>query len=214
MRLLFGSVRLAVAVAVVIAVACQWALSLNSPVYAFANFFGYFTIQSNLIVAAVMAISGALLVMNRVQPHWLVLARAAATAYIATTGVVFNVLLVNASLDQSFSLQWASDVMHRVVPLVVVLDWVFFGDRSRIRWSRLWWFLAYPLVWVVVILLRGQSFVPYPFLNVVKLGWGVVLLYCLGIAIFIAGMSAIVIWLSRYRILTSPAIDLQTVSAR
>jgi len=201
MRILFAVLRFAAALAIVIAVVAQWVRSTGSPVYHFANFFGYFTIQSNLLIAVVFLLAVGVALRSPEQPDWLLVARGATVTYMATTGLVYNTLLSGASLANSFNVQWSNDILHRWIPLYAVIDWVFFGDRRIIPWKRLWVFLVYPIVWLVVILIRGQSFVPYPFLDVVKLGWGVVLLFCLGIAVFIAGMSALVIWLSRFRVL-------------
>ncbi|PJJ62232.1 Pr6Pr family membrane protein [Compostimonas suwonensis] len=202
MRYIFAVLRLTAAAAILIAVIAQWQASVQSPVYNFFNFFGYFTIQSNLIIMAVFVVAAVWAFRRPEQPPLLVTLRGASTTYMATTGVVYNTLLADAALAGSFNVQWSNDILHKWIPLYAVLDWVFFGDRSRIAWKRLWLFLIYPLVWVVVMLIRGATdgFVPYPFLSP-TLGYGVVTLYCLGIAVFIAGMSAVVIALSRTRIL-------------
>lgn len=200
MRYLFAVLRTIAAVAVIVAVVAQWSRSLQSSAYSFWNFFGYFTIQSNLLIAVAFLILAAYGFRRLAQPEWLLVAHGATVTYMATTGIVYNTLLKGGTVDQSFTVPWSNDILHVWIPLFAVLEWILLGDRHAIAWKRLWLFLIYPIVWLVVILVRGQSFVPYPFLNVDKLGAGVVALYCLGIAIFIAGMSALVIWLSRYRI--------------
>lgn len=193
-------VRIAAALAILIAVLAQLASSVSSPVFAIPNFFGYFTIQSNLFVMVTLVLGAVWLARGRPDPEWLLVARGATATYIATTGLVYNTLLLNVP-PSDFTVAWSNDIVHRWIPLIAVLDWIFVGDRRPIAWKRLGVFLIYPLVWLIVVLLRGQSFVPYPFLNTATLGWPVVLLYCVGIAVFIGGMSALVIWLSRYRIL-------------
>jgi carbon starvation protein CstA len=196
-----AALRLLAALAVVAAVVGQWVRSVESPVYQFANFFGYFTIQSNLIAAVAFVVGAVFLLRRRDAPEWSVVLRGAAATYMVTTGIVYNVLLTDVALDNSFNVQWSNDVLHKWVPLFALLDWVLVGDRGRIAWRRLWVFLVYPLVWVVVVLLRGQSFVPYPFLDVERLGAGGVAVWCLVIAVVIAGLSAVVIRLSRVRVL-------------
>ncbi|WP_209560262.1 Pr6Pr family membrane protein [Frigoribacterium sp. PvP032] len=193
--------RLLAALAVLAAVVGQWVRSVESPVYQFANFFGYFTIQSNLIAAVAFVVGAVFLLRRREAPEWSVVLRGAAATYMVTTGIVYNVLLTDVALDNSFNVQWSNDTLHKWIPLFALLDWVLVGDRGRIAWRRLWVFLVYPLVWVVVVLLRGQSFVPYPFLDVERLGAGGVAVWCLVIAVVIAGLSAAVIWLSRWRVL-------------
>ncbi|MBD8585077.1 Pr6Pr family membrane protein [Frigoribacterium sp. CFBP 8766] len=196
-----AALRLLAALAVVAAVVGQWVRSVESPVYQFANFFGYFTIQSNLIAAVAFVVGAVLLLRRQAAPEWSVVLRGAAATYMVTTGIVYNVLLTNVALDNSFNVQWSNDVLHKWIPLFALLDWVLVGDRGRIACRRLPVFLVYPLVWLVVVLLRGQSFVPYPFLDVERLGAGGVAVWCLVIAVVIAGLSAVVIGLSRVRVL-------------
>ena len=203
MRQLFALLRLAAAVAIVVAVAAQWIESQKDPGYRFFNFFGYFTIQSNLLLATVfvaVAIHG---LRGRDAPPWLTVAHAAMITYIATTGIVYNLLLANGPLGD-FNVPWSNDILHRVMPVFGVVQWILIGDRSPIPWRRLWFFVIYPIVWLVVILIRGQDFVPYPFLNVVTIGAGAVAIYCVAITGFIVAMSALVILLSRYRIIRLP----------
>ncbi|MBD8140408.1 Pr6Pr family membrane protein [Frigoribacterium sp. CFBP 13605] len=200
MRASVAVLRVAAAVAVLVAVVAQWENSLRDPGYRFVDFFGYFTIQSNLIVLLALA-TGAFTVLRRTTPpRWTVAVRAAATTYIALTGLVFNLLLAGLPSNDPYTVGWASDVFHRVIPLYVVLDWVLFADRDRQPWRRLWQFLAFPLIWVVVVLARGADFVPYPFLDVATLGGGVVALWCVGIAVAVALIGALVVAASRLRL--------------
>ncbi|WP_169795871.1 Pr6Pr family membrane protein [Curtobacterium ammoniigenes] len=201
MRSLVLSLRLLAVVAVVAAIVAQFVRSLEAPNFVFWNFFGYFTIQSNIIVAvafAVTIVSAAR--RGRRAERWTVL-RGAATVYIATTGLVYNTLLVHATLDNSFTVPWSNDILHKWIPVYAVLDWILFSDRARMVARQVWLILIYPAVWLVVILIRGATdgWVPYPFLNP-KLGYGFVALYCLGIALFIAVMGLFVIALSRVRL--------------
>ncbi|MBP1302290.1 Pr6Pr family membrane protein [Curtobacterium sp. 1310] len=200
MRTLVNSLRLVAVIAVVAAVLAQWLVTSRTPDYLFWNFFGYFTIQSNLIVAVAFALT--LVAAARRQRSNLLLTgfRGAATVYIATTGVVYNTLLVGASVSNT--VPWSNDVLHKVVPLYAVLDWLVFSDRARLLLRHVWWFLVYPAVWLVVVLVRGATdgWVPYPFLDPAQ-GYGVVALYCLGVAVFIGLMGILVVGMSRLRLL-------------
>ncbi|WP_277960202.1 Pr6Pr family membrane protein [Frigoribacterium faeni] len=200
MRASVAVLRVAAAVAVLVAVVAQWENSLRDPGYRFVDFFGYFTIQSNLIVLLALAIGAFTVLRRTTPPRWTVAVRAAATTYIALTGLVFNLLLAGLPSNDPYTVGWASDVFHRVIPLYVVLDWVLFADRDRQPWRRLWQFLAFPLIWVVVVLARGADFVPYPFLDVATLGGGVVALWCVGIAVAVALIGALVVAASRLRL--------------
>ena len=164
------------------------------------NFFGYFTMQSNIILVVVLLIAAAVSLSGKSQSEGVMLARGCATTYIAITGVVYSVLL--AGQEGGVTLAWANTALHVILPLYAALDWVIFSDRSPLPWNKLWVALIYPVVWVIVVLIRGATdgWVPYPFLNPAQ-GYGVVALYALAIAVA-AVVFAVVIWaVSRIRLL-------------
>ena len=199
-RLLPASLRLAAALAIVVAVASQYTYSALHTVVNPFSYFGYFTNQSNLFAAFVLAVTAiAALRRHPLRPGWGTV-RAAATVYMTVTFVVYNVLLAGLGTDR-FTLQWSNDIVHRVVPAYLILDWLVTTDRARIRWSRLWLFLIYPILWCAATLLRGfyvDGFFAYPFLNPASVG-AAIPLYVLGIAMFIAALSAGVIGVTRWR---------------
>jgi len=190
--------RLVAAIAIVAAVVDDLQRALQNG-FVFWNFFGYFTNQSNILVAVVFVLTVVAAVRRRDAGRRLDLFRGAATVYIATTGLVYNTLL--AQVGQPVGQSWSNDVLHRWIPLYVVIDWLLFSDRSRLFFRDVWWFLIYPAVWLVVVVIRGATdgWVPYPFLDP-KSGYGVVALYCLGVAVFIGLMGLIVVALSRLRL--------------
>ncbi|OII15550.1 Pr6Pr family membrane protein [Curtobacterium sp. MCBA15_008] len=199
MRILVNSLRLIAVIAVVAAILGQWLVSSKLDDYVFWNFFGYFTIQSNIIVAVAFAATLVLAAQRKRQGVGLSVFRGAATVYIATTGIVYNTLLT--SVDVQTSVQWSNDILHKIMPLYAVLDWLLFSDRARLVFRHIWWFLLYPAVWTIVILIRGATdgWVPYPFLNP-DLGYGVVALYCLGVAASIVLLGVLVVGMSRLRL--------------
>ncbi|SDQ69658.1 hypothetical protein SAMN02800687_2442 [Curtobacterium sp. UNCCL20] len=199
MRIIVNSLRLIAVIAVVAAILAQWLVSSKLDSYLFWNFFGYFTIQSNIMIALALAATLVASVQRKRGAVGLSVFRGASTVYIATTGIVYNTLLV--SVDVQTSVQWSNDVLHKIMPVYAVLDWLLFSDRARLLFRHIWWFLLYPAVWLVVILIRGATdgWVPYPFLDP-DLGYGVVALYCLGVAVFIALMGVLVVGMSRLRI--------------
>ncbi|GGL67057.1 hypothetical protein GCM10009706_01960 [Curtobacterium citreum] len=199
MRTIVNSLRLIAVIAIVAAVLAQWLVSSKSPDYLFWNFFGYFTIQSNIVIAVALALT-LVAAARRKRGDVLVSGlRGAATVYIATTGVVYNTLLVGAAVENT--VPWSNDLLHKWIPLYAVLDWLLFSDRARLLLRHVWWFLVYPAVWLAVVLIRGATdgWVPYPFLNPEQ-GYGVVSLYCLGVAVFIGLMGILVVGMSRLRI--------------
>ncbi len=180
MKQLFGGLRALAATAIVIAIVAQYLHSASlGPVNPF-NFFGYFTIQSNLVAAVAFALSATLIFGRRPQPLWLVYLRALATVLMAIVGLVYNTLLSGAGLEDSFNVPWSNDILHIVIPIYAVADWLLFGDKARLPFDKLWVMLIYPIVWLGVVLLRGANdgWVPYPFLDPAS-GYASVAVYCL-----------------------------------
>lgn len=163
------------------------------------NFFGYFTMQSNIIWLVVIAITAIVVLRGQTQSDVLLLARGCATAYMILVGVIYNALL--AGQEGGVALEWANNVVHIILPIYAVLDWVLFADRPPLAWKRLWVSLTYPMVWVVVVLIRGATdgWVPYPFLNPAT-GYGSVFIYVLAIALLTVVTAAVVWALSRLKL--------------
>ena len=166
------------------------------------NFFGFFTMQSNIILVIVLMVAAVVSLSGRRQSRSLMLARGCATTYIVITGVVYNVLL--AGLEGGVSLAWANSVLHIILPLYAALDWLIFSDRSALAFKKIWVALVYPIVWLIVVTIRGATdgWVPYPFLDPAQ-GYGVVALYALAIAIATVVFAAIIWAVSRVHLIRS-----------
>ncbi|WP_067813186.1 Pr6Pr family membrane protein [Nocardia inohanensis] len=125
------------------------------------NFFSYFTIQSNLIAIAVLLV----IALRDPQGRRWQLIRGAGTLYIVITGIVYALLLQNVAVGVMH--QWTDDVLHRVMPLVLFIDWVLvpvsLGVTARL--AGVW--LAYPIAYGVYTLIRGPivDWYPYPFID-------------------------------------------------
>lgn len=202
MKILFASLRAIAAIAIVVAITAQFLHTASLTTVYPLNFFGYFTNQSNIIAAVAFAISALFIFSKRAQPDWLIYLRALATVVMAIVGIVYNTILVNAGLDDSFNLQWSNDILHIWIPIYAVLDWALFGDRKKLPFDKLWVMLIYPVIWLVVVLIRGASdgWVPYPFLDPAT-GYASVAVYCLIISAVTILFGYAAYALSRVRIL-------------
>ena len=156
------------------------------------NFFGYFTMQSNIIWFVVMAITAAVVLRGSMQSERLLIARGCATTYMILVGAIYNTLL--AGQEGGVALVWANSVVHIVLPIYAAVDWIVFSDDHRLAWKRLWVPLVYPMVWVIVVLIRGATdgWVPYPFFNP-DTGYALVFTYVAGIAALTI-VTAAMVW--------------------
>ena len=198
--MIFAAARAVAGVAGLVAVIATFLDTASRTTINPVNFFGFFTMQSNILTMLVFLMLAVVGFSGRTPSRALKFAHASVTTYIVIVGIVYNTLLVG--LEGGITLPWANVVLHAVIPVYAAVDWVFFGDRAPLPWKSVWIVLVYPVVWLVVVIVRGATdgWVPYPFLDP-ALGYGVVALYAIGIAIAI-GVVGVGVWaLSRVRIL-------------
>ncbi len=202
MKRIFGLLRLLAGLAILSAIVGQFVYTAERVTINPFNFFGYFTIQSNIITMVAFFASAYFILSRKKQPAWVILLRASATTVIVIVGITYNTLLAGASLGGSFDLRWSSNILHIIIPIYALVDWAFFADRTRLKYNKLWIVLVYPIVWLVVILVRGATdgWVPYPFLDPAT-GYGSVAAYSIAIAVFTVLFGLVVFALSRVRIL-------------
>lgn len=180
-----AAARIAFAVFALVAIVAQFTRSFDDPFLGASNFPFLFTYQSN-VVAAIVLLIGAWRLLDS-QPdaeHW-DLVRGAVVTWMATTGIVHAVLPTSANdTGIVYNYPWATDVLHILMPLVLLADWLLVPPRHRlvVRHALLW--TVYPLLFAGFSLVRGRfvDWYPYPFLDPRDNSWGTVALYVAGIA--------------------------------
>ncbi len=143
---LLATARLLMGALIVAAILATFAETASrGPINPF-NFFGYFTIQSNSILAATAVLAGAVgLARPGIQPRWLVLLRSLATVCMIVVGLVYAVLLAPLGLEGGVPAPWANWVMHVIGPILAVADWLFSGDKVALPWRAAYLQLGYPI---------------------------------------------------------------------
>ncbi|CAO1652008.1 FAR-17a/AIG1-like protein [Salinibacterium sp. NYA9b] len=192
--------RLAIAALVTAAVIATVAEAAGRTVINPFNMFGYFTIQSNIILAVVYAVIAVVALRGEAASPALNIARASVTTYIIIVGVVYATLLAPLGAAGGVPVAWANAALHIITPIYALADWILFSDRGRIAFSRLWIVLIYPIVWVIVVLVRGATdgWVPYPFLHP-DTGYGSVFFYVGLIVVVMLAFGSLVFWISGKR---------------
>ncbi|GHF33431.1 hypothetical protein GCM10018790_08850 [Kitasatospora xanthocidica] len=154
--------RLAVAALAAVALCFSGYRAANDPT-GVLNFSGSFTNLSNLAGLAVLGYGGwAGLAGRRPVPDEV---RGAVVLYLAITGLAFGTLL--ATYPEHLVIPWVGDVLHRVVPLLVLADWLVDPPVRRVRPAVVLGWLGLPLLYLAYVLLRGHAvdWYPYPFLD-------------------------------------------------
>lgn len=194
---LVAGYRLVVAAVVLIAVGAQFANAAAAN-YSAANFFSFFTIQSNLLGAASFVVA-ALTPRRPRQSFGLSLFRGAATLYMAITGVVFSLLLRGLEESLQTTVPWINTVLHYLFPLIIVVDWLLDRTVRGLRTRDGLLFLVYPIAYLAYSLIRGPivDWYPYPFIDPRPNGYGQVLVGALVVAVVAVVAATLLCWASR-----------------
>ncbi len=162
-----------------------------------ANFFSFFTIESNLFAAGVLLLSAWMISKGRRSQLFDYL-RGAATLYMVVTGLVYSMLLAGA--DVQTPVPFVNAVLHYVFPVVMLIDWLIDRPAKAIptRVAMIW--LVFPLAYVVYSLIRGSvvGWYPYPFLNVAVHGYSYVAIVSIILAICMAVLAWLIARLGRF----------------
>lgn len=161
-----------------------------------ANFFSYFTILSNLLVALCVTISS---FFPRTKAGIFfsgISVQTAIALYIIIVALVYNLVLRGIWVVNGW--QWIVDnMLHVLNPILYVLFWLIFSSKEKlsIRDGMYWTF--FPLVYLIYSLIRGAivDWYPYPFLNATNIGYGKVFINVAAMIglFFIAGLLLIFI---------------------
>ncbi|MCX2482325.1 Pr6Pr family membrane protein [Pedobacter sp. MR2016-24] len=158
------------------------------------RFFSYFTILSNILVALCFT---ALLVKpksawGRIFTHSKVIS--GTVVYIIVVSAVYNLVL--RQLWNPEGLQKIVDViLHSTMPMLFVAHWLFRVPKNELQWKNAFAWLLFPLLYIILVLIRGtfSDFYPYPFVDVSESGYNAVLINCAGLFIIFLVLSLLVI---------------------
>lgn len=178
------------------AVIFQFYLHINSGAAAkpelVVRFFSYFTIDSNFLVALCSTYNlffrTTLLGRFFAKPQ----VTSAIAVYILVVALVYNTVLRFLWVLEGWSMV-LNELLHVVVPFTFLIYWLYFVPKQQLQWKNIWFWLVFPLLYTVFVLVRGNfsGFYPYPFLNITELGISKVLINCLAITLLFALLSAL-----------------------
>lgn len=190
--------RTVAAALLILAVGGSLQISVGTGVFNPFNFFGYFTIQNNLIGAAALLIAAHF--TGRARPAWVEYLRASAAVYLGIVVTVYWMLL--APLEKTVW-EWTNLLLHLASGIFLLLDWLLEGPRTQLPWKRVWIVLAYPVAWLVVVLIRGATdgWFPYPFLDPAN-GYGSIAVVILMIVVAGLAVGSLLFQLTRWRVVT------------
>lgn len=188
-----SALRAVLAVLALVAIGQQLFLHVRAS-YSLLNFFSYYTNLSNLFAILVLLLAVFLPLPGSSTAREVM--RYVSAVNMAVVGIVFAVLL--RDVDLGSLLPWVNFVVHYVMPVAIVLDWVLQPPRAGLKAGHLVLALVFPAVYLGYVLLRGAAngWYPYPFLNPANVdGYRGVAAYSLGIvvAFVVAGLVLLVL---------------------
>lgn len=184
--LLFGLINF-------LALGVAFALSLQVVI----EYFSYFTVLSNILLTIVFLSIG--LGKANAKSTLVKTLYGPAVLYMSITGVVYWTIL-HGGKQLTTDVEWITLILHGLMPIAVVIAWLFFRPVVQYSWKQVLIWLLFPLLFVVYTLLRGSfaHWYPYPFLNPTLVGYQGVLLWTIGIEAGGFVIGSFLIFLSKY----------------
>jgi hypothetical protein len=162
------------------------------------KYFSYFTILTNILVA--LALTLPLLAGDSRAGVWSRSegVRAGVTMYAVVVGVIYHLLLRATWEPRGFQIV-TDTLLHTVMPLAILIDWVAFTPKGRLRWVDAGKWLAFPLAFGAWSLLHGAigGWYPYWFIDVGELGYARALINLAGLLAFFGLVGLIVVAIDR-----------------
>jgi hypothetical protein len=160
----------------------------------------YFTILTTLIVALVYSF---ILLAPNSKPGKFFSQTSTLTGiavYIGLIGFIY-LLLLRGRWDLDGLMSLADTLLHTINPLFLIF-WFVFVPKQILPWKLAIYWLIYPFIYLIYILIRGEilDIYPYHFINVINLGYNQVIMNCIWVLLAFLSFSGI--FLSIGRLLT------------
>ncbi|MGM9476380.1 Pr6Pr family membrane protein [Pedobacter sp. GSP4] len=158
----------------------------------------FFTVLTNLAVA--ICLTASLLLKNTALGRFFSkpATQTAITVYIVVVAIIYNTALRGlVPLEGWHSL--SNELLHVINPLLFLVYWIVFVDKTKLAYPQALYWLIYPFLYVVFIVVRGYLInqYPYPFINVVKLGYPKAILNTAIIMVIFWALSLLFIFLGK-----------------
>lgn len=167
----FGALRLGIAAAIVYSIGWQVTDRMAHNVFRPAEYFSYFTIQTSLLTAVILVLSGLTMWSGADESPRLTKLRLVAASASIVVGIVYNLLLRDsapAAADGDY--KWPvlpNEILHVWAPTLVFLDWLLSRNAQRLAWLHSLNVVYFPLAWLAFSVIRGNldGWWPYWFLD-------------------------------------------------
>lgn len=163
------------------------------------NFFSYFSILSNILVATTLTVAALGGANGFARFFSRPGVQTAVALYISVTGIVYS-LVLRAIWDPVGWQRVADQLLHDAMPLVYVLFWLLFVRKGTLGFASVGWFLAFPIAYAAYSMIRGLivDWYPYPFVDASVLPAGELIVNVIVMTAGFAILGAIYVLLDRW----------------
>ncbi|WEK70147.1 MAG: Pr6Pr family membrane protein [Candidatus Chryseobacterium colombiense] len=132
------------------------------------RFFSYFTILTNIIVTMYFTFRAFNFSPTIKKPGILT----AITIYILIVCLIYQIILRSAWAPTGLQ-KLVDELLHSIMPILVLMYWYLYENKKGLTYKQIPYWAIYPLLYLFYILIRGyfSDFYPYPFINVIHLGY-------------------------------------------
>ncbi len=139
---------------------------------ALVRFFSFFTILTNMLVALYFS-SQIMPNSNKLKLFFQSPGKLTAIAgYILVVGIVYQIALRHIWNPEGLP-RVTDELLHTFIPAFTFSFWLLFEEKAKLRFAQIGGWLLYPLAYILYTLVRGHftGLYPYPFVNVVTIGY-------------------------------------------
>ena len=165
------------------------------------TYIGYFTILTNVLVALALT-ADARGPRGAVSPFF--------TRPDVHTAIAMSIVIVAAIYNLMLRQLWqphgwqivADNTLHVLMPVLFLLYWWLAVPKATLRWPQVIVWQLYPAAYFAYVLARGavDRWYPYPFLDVTKLGYLLVLVdACVVLLVFVT-VALLLVALGRWQV--------------
>lgn len=162
------------------------------------RFFSFFTILTNILVALYFTVRVFKITKKPMFLFNKLGSLTAITVFILLVGIVYQIIL--RSIWKPEGLQRLIDeLLHSIIPLYFFIYWFKFSKKEDTNFSIFKYWLIYPVVYFIFIIIRGSfsKFYPYPFVNANELQLHQIAINFMAITFFILFLYVILLFISR-----------------
>lgn len=176
----------------IIAIACGISIYLNFKAFTIKGAIIYYTVQSNLMCFIFYLVIIILKLLGKLKKNSIYyILKGMVTMAITITMIIFQFVITDSGMSAYQGNELASIMAHVVVPLLIMSDYVIFGEKGNLKRN-------YPFIWSITLILYvvfdliyvslggrfgDGSIYPYLYMNVEVNGLLKVIISCITIFI-------------------------------